>query len=289
MNFISSIKEISSQYDYFIFDVWGVIHDGSNAYPGAVETITYLRQQNKKICFLSNAPRRASKVGDVLNKFGATPDLYDFILSSGEATFLDLKKNQENGFKNFGPNYFYIGPQKDIDLLDGLNYTRVKDAAKADFAITTGFDDESSTLSEKLPQAIAAKENNLKMICVNPDTIVVKQDGIEMICAGTLARQYEKLGGEVIYYGKPFQSVYKMVCEFFNNPENKKILAIGDGMETDIKGAADLGIDSLLITGGILSKELSVSYNQTVDKNKLETVCGKYNLFPKFIISNLKL
>lgn len=289
MNFISSIKEISSQYDYFIFDVWGVIHDGSNAYPGAVEAIAYLRQQNKKICFLSNAPRRAGKVGDVLNKFGVTPDLYDFILSSGEATFLDLKKNQENGFKNFGPNYFYIGPQKDIDLLDGLNYARVDDAAKADFSLTTGFDHEASTLAEKLPQAIAAKENNLKMICVNPDMIVVKQDGIEMICAGTLARQYEKLGGEVIYYGKPFQSVYKMVCEFFNNPENKKILAIGDGMETDIKGAADFGIDSLLITGGILSKELSVSYNQTVDKNKLETVCARYNLFPKFVISNLKL
>ena len=289
MNFISNIKEISSQYDYFIFDVWGVIHDGSNAYPGAVEAIAYLRQQNKKICFLSNAPRRADKVGGVLNKFGVTPDLYDFILSSGEATFLDLKKNQENGFKNFGPNYFYIGPQKDIDLLDGLDYKRVEDATKADFALTTGFDHEASTLAEKLPQAIAAKENNLKMICVNPDMIVVKQDGIEMICAGTLARQYEKLGGEVIYYGKPFQSVYKMVCEFFNNPENKKILAIGDGMETDIKGAADFGIDSLLITGGILSKELSVSYNQTVDKNKLERVCARYNLFPKFVISNLKL
>jgi len=289
MNFISSIKEISSQYDYFIFDIWGVIHDGSNAYPGVVEAISYLRQQNKKICFLSNAPRRASKVEGVLNKFGATSDLYDFILSSGEATFLDLKKNQENGFKNFGSNYFYIGPQKDIDLLDGLDYKKVEDAAKADFALTTGFDHESSTLDEKLPQAIAAKKNNLKMICVNPDMIVVKQDGIEMICAGTLARQYEKLGGEVIYYGKPFQSVYKMVCEFFNNPENKKILAIGDGMETDIKGAADFGIDSLLITGGILSKELSVSYNQNVDKNKLEAVCARYNLFPKFIISNLKL
>jgi HAD superfamily hydrolase (TIGR01459 family) len=225
----------------------------------------------------------------VLSKFGVTPNLYDFILSSGEATFLDLKKNQENGFKNFGRNYFYIGPQKDINLLDGLNYVRVDDATKANFALTTGFDHEASTLAEKLPQAIAAKENNLKMICVNPDVIVVKQDGVEMICAGTLARQYETIGGEIIYYGKPFQSVYKMVCDFFNNPENKKILAIGDGMETDIKGATDFGIDSLLITGGILSKELSVSYNQTVDKNKLETVCARYNLFPKFVISNLKL
>lgn len=289
MNFISSIKEISPLYDYFIFDVWGVVHDGTTAYPGAVAAISFLRKEGKKICFLSNAPRRASKVAAILQKFGITPDLYDFVMSSGEATYLDLEKNQKNGFKDFGHNYFYIGPKKDIDLLDGLDYKRVETAAEADFAVTTGFDGDDSKLAEKLPQALEAKKYNLRLICVNPDMIVVKQNGQEMICAGALALEYKKLGGEVIYYGKPFKSVYKMVCEIFNHPENEKMIMVGDGMETDIKGAGDFGIDSLLITGGILSNTLEINYQQTADRGKLEKICDQHQTFPKFVISNLKL
>ncbi len=289
MQFISSIKEISNSYDYFIFDVWGVIHDGSKAYEGAIEAISFLRQQGKKICFLSNAPRRASKVEQMLKNFGITSNLYDFVLSSGEATFLDLKKNQENDFKDFGKNYFYIGPEKDIDLLDNLAYQKVDSASQANFALTTGFNDETSTLEEKLPQALEAKKYNLPMICVNPDMIVVKQNGTSMICAGTLAHHYQKIGGQVIYYGKPFLSVYKMVCEIFNHPENEKLLMVGDGIETDIKGANDFAIDSLLVTGGILSSQLKINYQQNADESKLEEIFYQHQTFPKFIISNLKI
>jgi HAD superfamily hydrolase (TIGR01459 family) len=289
MKFIKSIKEIADLYDYFIFDVWGVIHDGSKAYPGAIEAISFLREKGKKICFLSNAPRRAAKVAAVLNKFGVTPDLYDFIMSSGEATFIDLEKNQKDGFKDFGKNYFYIGPKKDLDLLDGLEYQKVDSAAEANFAITTGFDYDDSTLSEKIPQALDAKKYNLPMICVNPDLIVVKQSGQEMICAGALALEYKKIGGNVIYYGKPYTSVYEIVCQNFNISKNSKIIAIGDGMETDIQGANNFGIDSILITGGILSNSLNITYNQEADKDDLEKIFNQHKLFPQFITSNLKI
>ncbi len=289
MHFLSSLKEISNSYDYYFLDVWGVLHDGASAYPGAIETIAALRKEGKKICFLSNAPRRSSTVAAVLERLGFTPDLYDFILTSGEATFLDMKKNQDSGFKDFGKNYFYIGPKKDIDLLDGLDYIKVDEASKANVTITTGFDGESSTLAEKLPQAIEAKKYNLPMICVNPDMIVVRQNGDEMICAGALAREYEKIGGKVFYYGKPFLAVYKMACEIFKNPPKHKIIAIGDGLETDIKGANDFGIDNVLVTGGILANSLGIKYWQDADKNRLEKVCHSYHCFPKFVISNLKL
>lgn len=287
MQFKSGIRDLADHYQYFIFDVWGVIHDGSTAYPDVVENIKYLRAQNKKICFLSNAPRRAFKVASVLQKFGITHDLYDFILTSGEATYLDFKKNQENNFKDFGKNYFYIGPEKDIDLLQGLDYKMVENPALANIAITTGFDHDDSILAEKLPQITEVKKYNLPLICVNPDMIVIKQGGKEIICAGALAKEYEKMQGQVIYYGKPFESVYKMVCELFNDHDLTKMLAIGDGMETDIKGAVDYGIDSALITGGILSNILNVKYGQTADKNKLEIVCKNYQIYPKFVLSGL--
>ena len=195
-------------------------------------------------------------------------------------------KNNKN---NFGKKYFYIGPKKDIDLLDGLDYERVESAALADFAITTGFDGDDSTLAEKLPQALEAKKYNLTMFCVNPDLVVVKQNGSEMICAGALAMEYERLGGKVIYYGKPFSAVYKMTCEIFNNCKNDKIVAIGDGLETDIKGANQYGIDNVLVTGGILLNQLGISYQENPDMSKLNLICGQHKIFPNFVISNLKI
>jgi HAD superfamily hydrolase (TIGR01459 family) len=289
MKYIDGIAEIVEKYDYFIFDVWGVVHDGSILYPQALETFQYLKKIGKKICFLSNAPRRASKVEKTLNDFGITKDLYEFILTSGESSYIDLMQNQKNNFTNFGKNYFYIGPHKDLDLLDGLDYSRVENPSKADFAITTGFDGEHSKISEKLPLAIQANEFKLPMLCVNPDLIVVKQNGVEMICAGALALEYQKIGGTVYYYGKPFPKVYQMVLEKFLIPNENKVIAIGDGLETDIKGASDFGIDSVLVTGGILSKELGIKFWQVAEDEKLNKICNNYKIFPNYIISNLRI
>lgn len=287
MIFKNNIRELADLYDYFIFDVWGVVHDGTSAYSGVVDAIKFLREKNKKICFLSNAPRRSFKVAAVLQKYGITPDLYDFILTSGEAAYLDFEKNQNKNFSDFGRNYFYIGPQKDIDLLSGLNYQMVSSASEASVAITTGFDGDDSVLEEKMPQLREAKKAGLSLICVNPDLIVVKKSGAELICAGALALEYKKMNGEVLYYGKPFSTVYHMTCELFGCDKNSKIAAIGDGMETDIKGANDFGIDSVLITGGILSNKLNIKYGETADKNKLETICKNYQLYPKFVLPGL--
>jgi len=287
MQFHQGIKEISANYDYFIFDLWGVIHDGAQTYEGVVEALSFLKNEGKKICFLSNAPRRSFRVAEVLNKFSIDKSFYEFILTSGEATFLDFKKNQENGFKDFGKKYFYIGPKKDIDLLDGLDYQQVTEVSQASFAIVTGFDDEKSVLQEKLPQIQEAKKYDLPLICVNPDLIVVKQNGLEMICAGVLAAEYEKMGGKVFYYGKPFSSVYNMTYDFFGRPDKNKILAIGDGMETDIKGAHDFQIASVLVTGGILCNKLGVRYGQKADPAKVQQICESCKVFPQYIIPNL--
>ncbi|MBU6339833.1 MAG: TIGR01459 family HAD-type hydrolase [Rickettsiales bacterium] len=287
MQFKSDLFEFADSYEYFIFDIWGIIHDGSELYPNVVCAISALRQKNKKICFLSNAPRRASKVAEVLERLGIKKEFYDFIITSGEAAYFDLKKNQENDFKNFGKNYLYIGPKKDLGLLDGLNYNMVNEAKDADFALATGFDHDNATIKEKLPQIIDAKNHNLPLICVNPDFMVVRQDGSEALCAGVIAKEYEKMAGLVIYYGKPYEAVYKIVCEMFKFPDNSKILAIGDALETDIKGANNFKIDCALVTSGILSNKLHIKYGETADKNKLEVICKNYNLFPTFVIPKL--
>ncbi len=282
----NGIIELADRYQFFVFDIWGVVHDGTLAYPGAVEAISGLRALGKNICFLSNAPRRATKVATMLRQFGISSELYDFILTSGEATYLDFKDNQEKNFPNFSQNYFYIGPKKDIDLLDGLKYKRVDSAADANFVIATGFDDEHSILEEKLPELKDAIKHNLPLICVNPDLAVVKQNGHKMICAGVLGQEYKKMGGKVIYYGKPFDQVYHITCKLFKQltqaePNKKEMIAIGDGIETDTKGAADFGIDSVLITGGMLTNVVNNKHG--IELAKLNSICSEYQIYPNYI------
>jgi HAD superfamily hydrolase (TIGR01459 family) len=286
MIFKNNSLDFAQNYNLFILDVWGVIHDGTTTYPGVVERLVQLKKLGKKICFLSNAPRRSNKVAEVLLKYGITSDLYDAIITSGEATYLYLQENQENNFAKFSKNYFYIGPQKDMDLLDGLKY-QMTEANSASFIIATGFDHDLSTLAEKLPQLREAIKYKLPMICVNPDLIVIKQNGQEMICAGVMANEYKRMGGEVIYFGKPYNSVYKQVFQLFSIQDKTKVIAIGDGIETDILGAHNFGIDNALIPGGILSNKLKVKYGELPIKQDLERVCHQYHTFPKFIIAGL--
>lgn len=260
MKELSKFSEIIDHYDSYIIDLWGVIHDGQNLYPGVKQTMDELKERGKKCVFLSNAPRRSSKVKAVLGKFGITEDYYIDALSSGEVGFRIINASAAK-------KYFYIGPQKDRDLMEGSKLEEVAKAADADIAICTGFDEDNSTLDEKMPQIKEVLAAGLKMYCVNPDLIVVRQDGTKMLCAGVIGNYYKEQGGNVEFIGKPHAKVYEYVTNIFNKGQTelsspvcysdigKRILAIGDGPETDIKGANNAGIDSLLVLGGILKAE----------------------------------
>lgn len=243
-----SVSEFSDKYDAFILDIWGVIHDGEAAYPGVLQTMQELKKAGKQIIFLSNAPRRSFKVKRALAEFGITEDLYKDAISSGEVAYHIFANRQPPTAK-----YQYIGPEKDADLLEGLNYRAVGKAKDADFVLATGFDNDDSTLEEKLPQINDALAANLKMYCVNPDLIVVRQNGTKMLCAGVIGEYYAKQGGVVEFIGKPYRQVYDYIIKSF--PQNSRIAAIGDSLITDIKGANNIGIDSVLVLGGILEAE----------------------------------
>lgn len=284
---LSGISQLIPKYDYFLIDVWGVVHDGNEIYNGVIEALELIKSQNKKICFLSNAPRRASKLSIQFDRLKIDRSLYDFILTSGEATFSSLKSNQESDFKKFGRRYFYIGPDRDSDLLFGLDYEISQSIDQSSFVLVTGFDNDNSELEEKMHYAIQARKRNLTMICANPDLKVVRKSGTEVLCAGALARFYkEKLGGEVIYYGKPYSEVYKLAFEKIAVSNLKKVLAIGDAIETDMIGAEYSGIDGLFVTGGIYKNYFSSKVNQQV---LLSNLFSEHKCNPKYAISNFKI
>lgn len=294
MQHLPKLSPIADHYDAFLMDLWGVVHDGSHLYPGAHEALTQLKRAGKKIIMVSNAPRRATKAAQVLTQLGVEPHLYDAVITSGEMGYLWLSGDVgmggwgENGGNSSPhlhistsshPFYYYIGPSKDADVLAGLDYQRVDDIKAADFLLNVGFGSEEESSQDWQMLLRGARGLKLPMLCLNPDFEVVKISGEHYPCAGVLAADYEKLGGQVKYFGKPFPEVYEWCMQFLFPPQGgkEKVLAIGDGIATDIAGAVGFGIDAALVTGGILKKKAQ----------DLEALCAKHNAVPKYVLPAL--
>lgn len=271
---LSGLSQVITQYDAIIMDLWGVVHDGTHLYPGVHDTMVALKNKGVKVIMLSNAPRRASKVEKVLNQLGIEPGLYHGVLSSGEAGYQRLAAAPAE----IGRQYYYIGPTKDEDVLDGLEFTRVRDVAQADLLINVGFGSEEQSTEDWMPLLREAKNFKVPMLCLNPDLEVVKQTGEHFPCAGVIAHAYQNLGGAVLWFGKPYAEVYEQCMEKFGGIPKSRVLAIGDSLETDIPGAQSFGIDSALVTGGILRKN---SPEQIAD------LCYELSLKPTYTLPAL--
>lgn len=247
MQFCTSFSSIAKNYNAFLLDLWGCVHDGSALYPGVLETLESLAAQNKNVVFLSNAPRRAVKAQVVLDALGIDRRLYHGILTSGEAGFLALQE----GEISYGERYFFIGPVRDVGVLNGLPYQLTKSIEEANFLLNVGYGSESGEDDDYSSVLLTAAGRKLPMLCLNPDFEVVKISGERFACAGVIARDYENFGGHVDYYGKPYPHVYDRALAMLGAPK-EQVLAVGDALHTDIQGARDAGVKSALVTGGIL-------------------------------------
>jgi HAD superfamily hydrolase (TIGR01459 family) len=194
---LPSLSAIANAYDGFLLDLWGVIHDGTRLYPGAKDALHALSAAGKKVVFISNAPRRVSRVITVLDQLGVGRALYAGAVSSGEAAYHALA----NGEVRVGRRYLFIGPERDAGALDGLDYIRVEEVAQADFILNVGFGGEQDEAAEVSGLLEQCRARGLPMLCLNPDMEVVKITGERYACAGVIAKQYEELGGAVRYFG----------------------------------------------------------------------------------------
>ena len=248
---MSGIGKLAPDYDGFIVDIWGVVHDGYAPFPGVIDCLTRLKAAGKRVVFLSNAPRRAAGVVQFLSGMGITPDLHDGVMSSGEAVYLGLK-NRTDEFAALGHRLYHLGPPRDHDVFNALiGYTEATDPALADFVLNTGPDDALGPHDPELyaPILEACLKAKLPMICANPDLEVMKGDE-RIICAGYLAELYKAEGGQIIQRGKPDPAIYKPTLAMLGS-SNTRTLAIGDALRTDIAGAKAAGIDSCWVLSGI--------------------------------------
>ncbi|HAC59204.1 MAG TPA: TIGR01459 family HAD-type hydrolase, partial [Rhodobiaceae bacterium] len=234
---IPGLSVIADNYDALLCDVWGVLHNGKKAYPGVPQALANFRAKGGHVLLLSNAPRPSDALPAMFENLGIPHDVYDGILTSGDATRLCLASHE------LGTRCYHIGPDRDLALFDQTGVERVGEN-DADFILVTGpFDDEVEGPEDYRTQFERLTARGLPLICANPD-IVVERGDRHIYCAGALARLYDELGGRTIYFGKPHGPVYGIARERLAGFAGKavpdrRILAIGDGPLTDIKGAND--------------------------------------------------
>lgn len=251
MEFLSDFAPLAARYDGFIIDLWGVLHDGVTPLPGAVDCLTRLSEAGKRIVLLSNAPRRSAPAQAAMRAIGIPDGLYHELLTSGEATYRALRDRADPWFAALGKRVFHLGPERDRNVMEGLDLIPVSIAADAEFLLNTGPDDarENLTLMDFEHTLADCQRHGLPMICANPDLEVIR-GGRRLICAGTLGVRYAELGGDVRSVGKPDPAIYGPVLTALGTPKSRT-LAVGDSLRTDIAGAKSAGIDACWVLGGL--------------------------------------
>ena len=281
MKLIPGISSLYTQYDGFLIDSWGVLQDGVDRFTAAAECLEILIKKGKKIILISNAARRVDEIRGELDKVGITDNLYTDIISSGEMTWFALKTRSIDTIR--GPCGYYLGPTRSQTLCAGLDYRWTGNLAEADFVLNTGAPKGNPKNADHLKTTlIRMRDFHLPMICANPDQIAIR-GGETGISAGAIARLYERLNGSpTTYFGKPGSEIFQSALKLLPNVQKSKVIMIGDGLATDIRGAQNIEIDSIFITSGIHNGELTIS-----DKTSLSLCAQNYNASPTYVCDTL--
>lgn len=254
LRFVENLRELTSDTDVILSDIWGVVHNGLESFPAACAALSSFRSGGGTVVLITNAPRPADSVQRQLRKLGVPEESYDAIVSSGDLT------------RNFvadriGQTIFWLGPERDNSIHRGLNAVFAP-IERADYIVCTGpFDDEVETAEDYRAMLMLARQRDLPFICANPDLVVERGDRL-VYCAGAIAELYRELGGKVVFYGKPHLPIYeRAVALAFERrgeatPRNR-MLAIGDSVRTDVAGAQAFGIDCLFVIRGIHSEQFA--------------------------------
>jgi HAD superfamily hydrolase (TIGR01459 family) len=251
---VSGLAELAPRYDVILSDIWGVLHNGLAAYPGAGEALTRFREKGGTVVLITNAPRPAIDVVKILDNLQVLRSAWDGIVTSGDVTRAMLEADSSP--------FFWLGPERDKPIFDGLKAPMVPLNEARNFVCTGLLDDDVEGPDDYATMLAEARAHDLTFICANPD-LVVERGGRLVYCAGALAQAYENLGGKTIYAGKPFGPIYQealaIAASVRGGPiDLSRVLAIGDAIRTDVAGAKKLGVDCLFCARGIHTHELGL-------------------------------
>lgn len=282
---IEALSEISDGYDAILCDLWGCYHDGVRPHAPAVAACRAFRARGGTVLLFTNAPRPQASVKAFLDKIGGPEDSYDGIVSSGAACRAALRAG------TYGSAIYYLGPERDLHMLTDLGLAPAA-VEGAEAVLCTGLvDDASETPEDYAPLLRGLAARGLPFLCANPD-IIVDRGAQRLWCAGALARDYAALGGPVTYFGKPHRPVYdramEVIAETTGKPANPaRVLAIGDGIHTDVKGGLDYGLDTLFVSGGLAAGEVGDTPDAP-DPERLAAYLAAHDKAPQYTIGRLR-
>jgi HAD superfamily hydrolase (TIGR01459 family) len=241
----STIDALPARYSVILCDIWGCVHDGVHLYPGAADRLLEWQSEGRTVILITNAPRTVEAVAAQLDRLGLPREARDGIATSGEAGIA--------GLMELGAPVGFIGTAEDRGIIEGRGVVITDGSGFSDLACT-GLDEQRADPADYRSQLQRLVERAVTMHCLNPDRVVVR-GGVPEACAGALADIYESLGGRVIWYGKPHPAIYAHALSLAGNPLLPNVLAVGDGLRTDVLGAARMGIDCVFVSGGIHAGE----------------------------------
>jgi len=280
---IPRLSSLASAYDVLLCDVWGVIHNGLAASPHACEALMRMRDHGGVVVLITNAPRPSDVVSRQLDRLHVPREAYDAIVSSGDVTRSVIEERR-------GQTLYHLGPERDRSIFNGLD-VHFAPPEIADYVVCSGLEnDEVETPDDYRARLKAMLARKLFMVCGNPD-VVVERGSTLVYCAGAIADLYATMGGEVLYAGKPYRPIYDMALAKAEKTAGREIalsrvLAVGDSIRTDLKGARTVGVDFLFVTSGIHAEELGS--REQPDSAALTATFAAAGGVPKAIMRELR-
>lgn len=281
---LAGLREIAAAYDGFLIDLWGVTHDGSTPYPGALDALKALRQAGKKVAFVSNSSSIALNVAAQLTAMGITE--YDALVTSGELVARALRDEPSLWRAGFAGKALLVG---DGSILAQYHapVTQVREPAAAGLIINAWYGDTQAEIAAWQAPMQQWWTLDLPMLCTNPDYDVVLPRG-RLLCPGAFAAAYAAMGGKVHYYGKPYAPAFAAGRAALGLPANARLAMIGDNLHTDIRGGRENGLDSILILGGVHGAALGAAWGTMPPMESLTALCQKEGYTPTYALPTLK-
>jgi len=277
---LRGLEPLARDTDLFIVDLWGVVHGGRAPFPGVIETLAAIRSTGTRVAFVSNAPVRAHHVARHLEALGLA-GTYDALLTSGEATYAHLIEHYADAA------YVAIGPPWARLFHEDLPHRRVDRPEDAALLLVVGLDDDRPDPAAYSAELQAARALDLPLVCANPDRVIVVQDGTHSWCAGALADAYAALGGRVDWLGKPDPAIFAAAARAVGVDDPARVVVVGDGLPTDIKGANAYGARSVLVTRGIHARDLGIEAGAEADRAAVAALAEQHDARPDYMLATL--
>ena len=281
---VPGVAALARGHDGFIIDQWGVMHDGTKPYPGAVECLERLHAMGKRLVVLSNTGRREAEGIRAMAAMGFDPGVFVRFVAAGEDAREGIERQATPFHARLGPRYYAFTRDDNVAVMEGLGKERVHDPAEADFLAVLGIDSPPLTVADYEPLLAAGAARKLPMVCANPDIVRPSPQGV-LDAPGALAQRYGELGGgEIFYHGKPYPAIYESCIAALPGVPRERIVCVGDSITHDILGASRARLKSAFVAGGIHAEELGVERGEMPRAAEVRSFLAQAPARPDYLV-----